>query len=283
MHSILRSRGSASRQTRPALQHDKKEKRFLAACFLFVLVLMRLHAVKEMVTLAKSKPGQNQPADFQHNNNDSSPFLTASTVLQMPLPSSSVMIHKLSPTSSLKSCPNTIVTGYFPLRSKHSGDNYLGWMKNMLSIQDCMVVMTSASMVETIASLRQHAMNGTVIIEMKVDDLPIAQLQHDTEQNNPLSEYSSSSPFWTNQLEMDREKRLHKSHQVFWIWLSKTWCVAQAIEQDYFHSSFYMWQDIGAFRNQEVRQDGGYSRMPCACCACVLRVCFCHGRAPCCN
>jgi hypothetical protein len=135
-----------------------------------------------------------------------------------------------------------MVTGYFQLHSKHTADEYLEWMKNMLSIQDCMVVMTESSMVETIKSLRQHALDGTVIIELEVDDLPISQLH--AEQKNP--------EFWPNQLKIDREKGLHKSYQVFWIWLSKTWCVVQAIQKDYFNSSFYMWQDIGSYRMEEV-------------------------------
>jgi Bacterial protein of unknown function (HtrL_YibB) len=200
----------------------------------------------EFVNLAESKQQQLlPPPQNSQNNNIGSPTLplTASTVLQMPL-STAVKIHKLS--SHLKSCPNTIVTGYFQLRSKYTADTYLKWMKNMLSLQDCMVVLTSTNMVETIKTLRQHALDGTVIIEMQVDDLPIAQLH--AEQMNPA--------FWPNQLEIDREKKRHKSYQLFWIWLSKTWCVVQAIQKDYFYSTFFMWQDIGAFRDQSVSKDG---------------------------
>jgi Bacterial protein of unknown function (HtrL_YibB) len=272
MCSIPSRRGSATFQTWPALQHDNKmAKRILAVGFLLIILIMRLHAVKESVNLAESMQQQERrSAEFHHHNgnsNSSEPLLTtASKVLQMPL-ARSATVHTLATTprssssSNLKSCANTIVTGYFPLHSKHSGDNYLKWMKNMLSIQDCMVVMTSPPMVETIQTLRAHAVNGTVIIAIELDDLPIAQLHHANDGDVDDDDMS----FWTNQLEMDREKKLHKSYKVFWIWLSKTWFVLQAIEKDYFHSSFYMWQDIGAFRNHEVSPmlDG-----------CVLRVIF---------
>jgi hypothetical protein len=195
-------------------------------------------SMTELVNLTDSKKEQQEPSLVPHNN--STP-LTASIALQMPLPPT-VKIHRLS--TNLKSCPSTIVTGYFKLRSKHTSCEYLMWMKNMLSIQDCMVVMTESSMVGTIKSLRQHALDGTVIIEMmnSVYDLPISQLH--TEQRNP--------EFWPHQLAIDQEKHLHQSYQVFWIWLSKTWCVVQAIHKDYFHSSWYMWQDIGSYRTQEV-------------------------------
>jgi hypothetical protein len=258
------SRGPTSSQARPALRHDKREKRrigtiqvvglFVGVNIIFSLSLTILLVkndlnVKEIaldnISESKQQQEQHQPADVTHNNTSST--LTASTVLQMPL-SPSVKVHMLSP--NLKFCPNTIVTGYFQLRSKYTADTYIKWMKNMLSIQDCMVVMTSSSMVETIKSLRQHALDGTVIIEMEVDDLSISQLH--AEQTNP--------EFWPNQLEIDREKKRHKSYQLFWIWLSKTWCVVQAIQKDYFHSSFYMWQDIGAFRDQNVSQIGAIYR-----------------------
>jgi Bacterial protein of unknown function (HtrL_YibB) len=255
-------RGPTTPQASPALRHDKREKRRIGRtvqvvglcvgvlgvlCILFLTPRLRDNdlnvsssssssTMKELGNAAESK--QQQPANVPHNNTTSSP-LTASIVLQIPL-SPSIKVHKLSP--NLKSCPNTIVTGYFQLRSKYTADTYLKWMKNMLSIQDCMVVMTSPTMVETITSLRQHALDRTVIIEMEVDDLPISQLH--AEEKNP--------EFWPNQLEIDREKKRHKSYQLFWIWLSKTWCVVQAIQRDYFHSGFYMWQDIGAFRDTNV-------------------------------
>jgi Bacterial protein of unknown function (HtrL_YibB) len=210
-----------------------------------------IRAMKKVVDLAAESNKQQQEPD---QTRTSSP-LTASVVLQRPL-SPAVKVHKLT-TSNLKSCPHTIVTGYFQLRSKYTADTYIKWMANMLSIQDCVVVITSANMVETISSLRQHALDATVIIEMEVDDLPISQL-HADEQKSPTSGESSSS-FWPHQLDIDREKKRHKSYQLFWIWLSKTWCVVQAIQKDYFHSNLYMWQDIGAFRDKKVsKKDDSY-------------------------
>ena len=131
--SILSRRGSATFQTWPALQHDNKmAKRILAIGFLIIILMMRLHSVKELVNLAESMQQQErQSVEFHHHNgknNSSEPLLTASKVLRMPLPQSAT-VHTLATTprssSNMKSCANTIVTGYFPLHSKHSGDNYL--------------------------------------------------------------------------------------------------------------------------------------------------------------
>ena len=52
------------------------------------------------------------------------------------------------------SCEATIVTAYFRMTSKHSHDEYLAWMRNMLSLRDCVVVFTQSDLVDTIKSLR---------------------------------------------------------------------------------------------------------------------------------
>lgn len=132
---------------------------------------------------------------------------------------------------------NTVVTGYFQLRSKHSKDKYTLWMRNMLSIHDAMVIFTEPEMVSHIKLLRSHALDRTVIIEIRLEDLPIATL------------YPES--FWKDQLERDPEKRIHKSYQLFWIWLSKSWFIAQAIRMNVFESDVFVWSDIGCFRDRK--------------------------------
>ena len=44
------------------------------------------------------------------------------------------------------SCPATIVTAYFNIKSKASHSVYLQRMQNFLSLQDCMVIFTSPDM-----------------------------------------------------------------------------------------------------------------------------------------
>ena len=143
---------------------------------------------------------------------------------------------KLSDGDLIKS-PNTIVTGYFRVPSKFKPGRYDGWMKNMLSLQDAMVIFTQPELVDQIKDLRQHAVDRTVIIPLPLDDLPIGSL------------YSAS--FWQDQLERDPEKGIHRSYQLFWIWLSKSWCVTQAIRLNVFDSDLFVWSDIGCFRSPE--------------------------------
>jgi hypothetical protein len=128
----------------------------------------------------------------------------------------------------------TIVTAYFSLASKFPKENYDKWMSNMLSLQDSMVIYTSPNLVEHMQNHRKHA--PTVVIGMELSDLPLAR------------DYSAE--FWQQQLDQDPEKRIHKSYQLFWIWLSKSWFVTDAIQRNHFSSQVYVWSDIGCFRNQ---------------------------------
>ena len=157
----------------------------------------------------------------------------AKSLLTKPPPFQDSQIIKLS--DQLITSPNTVVTAYFRVPSKFKADNYDGWMKNMLSLQDAMVIFTSADLVPQIKELRRHALNRTAIVPLALDDLPIGTL--------------FSTDFWQDQLDRDPEKKRHKSYQLFWIWLSKSWCTTQAIRFNIFQSDLFMWSDIGCFRD----------------------------------
>jgi len=131
---------------------------------------------------------------------------------------------------------NCVVTSYFRVPSKFKAGRYDGWMRNMLSLQDAMVIFTQPDLVNQIKDLRNHALNRTVIIPISLEDLPFSKLF-------PAS-------FWQDQLERDPEKGIHRSYQLFWIWLSKSWCVTQAIRINVYDSDLFVWSDIGCFREK---------------------------------
>ena len=158
----------------------------------------------------------------------------AEQVLQAPLPTNA-KIHR---PSTLAKCNESVVTGYFRVPSKFSSEKYDKWMENIMTIQDCMTIFTFAEKVPLIQEMRQHAEDKTVIVEIELDDLPIASI------------YDDDPGFWQKQLDIDREKSHHKSYQLFWIWLSKTWLVMKAIDLNFFGSEFYHYSDIGCYRNK---------------------------------
>jgi len=159
----------------------------------------------------------------------------AKSILNQPAPFDDSRAIKLS--ENLITSPNTVVTGYFRVPSKFKPGRYNGWMVNMLSLQDAMVIFTQADLVDQITAFRRHALDRTVIIPMDLDQLPIATL--------------FSESFWQDQLDRDPEKGIHRSYQLFWIWLSKSWWTTQAIRLNYFQSDLFVWSDMGCFRDRK--------------------------------
>ena len=130
---------------------------------------------------------------------------------------------------------STVVTAYYKIPSKHSPERYSEWMANMLSLQDPMIIFTEPNLVDVLSQFRYHAKNRTAIVPVSLDDLPIAS--------------AFGTTFWEDQLGRDPEKDKHRSFKLFWIWLSKTWFVSEAIKLDLFRSEVFVWSDIGCFRN----------------------------------
>ena len=161
---------------------------------------------------------------------------TITTATRAPYDESNIVML----SDNLDTAPQTIVTAYFQVKSKHPSDAYQKWMVNMLSLKDPMVIFLSPALIPEIKKLRSHALNRTVMIPMEVENTPMAQA------------YSAS--FWEHQLEIDPEKRIHRSYQVFWIWLSKSWWVTEAVKHNFFHSDIFVWSDMGCFRNGQYNQ-----------------------------
>ena len=56
------------------------------------------------------------------------------------------------------------------MNSKHSEDEYLSWMSNFLTLQDCMVIFTLQDFVSTIQILRPaYYHNQTIIISIELN------------------------------------------------------------------------------------------------------------------
>jgi hypothetical protein len=180
----------------------------------------------------KSQTSKEQKVDISGATKDGSLLPLAKSLLIQPPPFDDSQIIQLA--DSLIKSPNTVVTGYYRVPSKFKPGKYDAWMRNMLSLQDAMVIFTEAELVDQIKALRSHALNRTVIVPLELDKLPIGTL--------------FLKDFWQDQLDRDPEKAIHRSYQLFWIWLSKSWMTTQAIRLNIFESDLFMWSDIGCFR-----------------------------------
>jgi hypothetical protein len=136
---------------------------------------------------------------------------------------------------------HTLVTAYFRAKSKYPSSKYDEWMQNMMSLRDPLVIFTQPDLVEMMSTLRADPSLSTIIIPCTLEDLPISRVKSNLEFNH----MGKTLSFWEHQLEMDPEKNRHSSYYVFWIWLSKSWLVEQAIQRNYFQSELFVYTDIG--------------------------------------
>ena len=128
----------------------------------------------------------------------------------------------------------TIVTAYFKLeKSKASHAKYLGWMRNMLIIDNPMVIFCDESSVLLIERLRELAGHAekTRIIVTRFEDFYC---------------YRYIDVF-KKHMDIDHELAIH-SIELYLIWNEKSNFLRRAIEANPFSSEKFVWCDIGCFR-----------------------------------
>ena len=150
--------------------------------------------------------------------------------------------------SKSKMFDNTIVTAYFKLESKHPHEKYIEWMKNIMSLQDAMVVFTTDDMVATILKFRAHALDRTKVISTTLQETLMAK------------QYSQD--FWQRQLQIDPERGIHQDYRLYWIWNQKIEFTRRVVDDNPFHSNFFSWVDIGYFRNNNFNGQTMLKRIP---------------------
>ena len=128
----------------------------------------------------------------------------------------------------------TIVSAYFKLeKSKASHAKYLMWMRNMLIIDNPMVIFCDEQSVLLIQRLRELAghSNKTHIIITRFEDFYC---------------YRYIDVFKTH-MNIDHERAIH-SVELYLIWNEKSNFLLRAIEANPFSSEKFVWCDIGCFR-----------------------------------
>lgn len=128
----------------------------------------------------------------------------------------------------------TIVTAYFKLeKSKASHAKYLGWMRNMLIIDNPMVIFCDESSVLLIERLRElagHADKTRVIVTRFEDFYCYRYID-----------------VFEKHMDIDHERAIH-SVELYLIWNEKSNFLRRAIEANPFSSEKFVWCDIGCFR-----------------------------------
>jgi hypothetical protein len=135
----------------------------------------------------------------------------------------------------------TVVTAYFNIpKSKANHETYARWMKNMLAIQNRMIIFCDAASFKLIRSLRANNPCPTIIVQTKFEEfhcykyVDIFKAQHS----------------------IDRERSIH-SVELYLIWNEKSNFLKRAteIEKSFKepHNTKFVWCDIGCFRVPNTR------------------------------
>jgi hypothetical protein len=130
----------------------------------------------------------------------------------------------------------TIVTGYFIMPSKNSPEVYKEWMKNFLSLDECMVIFTDKYTYNYIKNLRDPS--NTHIIVTSIEKFEVYKYLN----------------YWEYCKKIDREQHLH-SKELYMIWNEKSFFLDRAIKINIFNSDYFFWMDIGSIRNSKMLTD----------------------------
>jgi len=132
----------------------------------------------------------------------------------------------------------TIVTGYFQLKqAKASHDTYSKWMRNMLSIENPMVIFCDSASEQMIQEMRAGKMEYTKIILTSFNEFYSYRYAR-----NFLEHYK-----------MDQEQRVGHNMFLYMIWSEKSHFLKRAIELNPFSTEYFVWCDIGCFRVPNTR------------------------------
>ena len=128
----------------------------------------------------------------------------------------------------------TLVTAYYPIKSKFSMERYMNWATTFLQIKAPIVLFTEESMVSAIQQRRGERPIHIIALSF-----------------HELETWKSYESKWKEHHQIDPEKE-HHTPELYTIWAEKAFFVEKSIELNPFKTDFFFWCDIGAFRDPYV-------------------------------
>jgi hypothetical protein len=128
----------------------------------------------------------------------------------------------------------TLVTAFYKIKSKHSYQDYLEWMNNILKINRSIVFYFENFLPKKIKNMRPREFeNKTIWIKYNMKDFYSF--------NHYLKDFKETYT-------IDIEKS-HHSVPLYLIWAEKCKFLENAVNKNYFNSTCFYWVDAGFFRN----------------------------------
>lgn len=124
----------------------------------------------------------------------------------------------------------TVVSAYYQIKSKFKHNNYYEWANNFLQIPFNLVVYTDKENIEWIRNARGKL--PIIMIEKSLEELEAYKLKNEYEY------FASVDP------------ETYHTPELYMIWAEKIKFVNDAIKLNYYNSNFFVWCDIGTFRDK---------------------------------
>jgi hypothetical protein len=131
----------------------------------------------------------------------------------------------------------TLVTAFYPIKSKFPTDQYMKWATNFMKLQAPIVMFTTPELVKVFKQLRNDT-GPLYIIAKPFEELDSWVLYRDE---------------WVAHHAMDHEKEYH-TPELYAVWAQKAFFVEQVATLNPYETDYFFWCDIGAFRGESVEK-----------------------------
>jgi glycosyltransferase involved in cell wall biosynthesis len=129
----------------------------------------------------------------------------------------------------------TVVSAYYPFKSKFDISQYMKWLEFWKSQPCKLVFFTSVEFVPLIENLRSEFSEKTKVVGLPFEELVAFQ--------------KYSKEFWIQQKQLDFED--YHTYELYAIWYEKKEFVRKAILANYFNTNKFVWCDAGICRDDK--------------------------------
>ncbi len=131
----------------------------------------------------------------------------------------------------------TVVTAYYPVKSKHPVDKYLEWIRQFWPTLSCnLIFFTDPHLVKPIESLLEGRKGQTLVAGVPFQEL--------------TAFHAISPAIWQLTAAKDPEQAIH-TPELYALWYEKKEFIQRAIKMNPFSSEFFVWCDAGICRYKE--------------------------------
>ena len=125
----------------------------------------------------------------------------------------------------------TVVSCYYIVPSKHSHGFYRSWIDNFMKIGFKCVVYCDQKSFDVLSNIYEET-----------DSLKYRIVE--------INDFVCSKLNWNDESKIDPERYIH-SEQLYKVWNEKIFFVKRAIEENIFNTEYFIWTDIGSFRESD--------------------------------